>query len=194
MADRIPLTMCTAPLLDSDCQTTMHVPLPHTEMTECVSSSSLKVFHFLLLTIVCFGLCVCRITIVQQHANQAGGQQLSDVMKLIMGNYSSHQMSRNLSHKMSPVKALHTLTVKPPANGKLHQTRKLAATAAAQSVVETGFQLQISRDKIHFRFLLLLFFFSFCCCCSCCCCALCTWPKPAPVCCCKLQQLRTTVS
>jgi len=106
---------------------------------------------------------VCRITIVQQHANQASGQQLIDVMKLIMGNYSSHQMSRNLSHKMSPVKALQTLTVKPPANGKLHQTRKLAATAAAQSVVETGFQLHISRDKIHFRFVLLFFFFSFCC-------------------------------
>jgi hypothetical protein len=72
-------------------------------------------------------------------------------------------MSRNLSHKMSLVKALQTLTVKPPANGKLHQIRKLAATAAAQSVVETEFQLHISRDKIHFRFLLLFFFFSFCC-------------------------------
>jgi hypothetical protein len=59
-----------------------------------------------------------------------------------------------------------------PANGKLHQTRKLVAIAAAQCVVETGFQLQISRDKIRFRFLLLFFFFSFCYCCSCCCCAL----------------------
>lgn len=153
-------------------------------MTECVSSSSLKVFHFLLLTIVCFGLCVCRITIVQQHANQASGQQLIDVMKLIMGNYSSHQMSRNLSHKMSPVKALQTLTVKPPANGKLHQTRKLAATAAAQSVVETGFQLHISRDKIHFRFVLLFFFFSFCCRS-----ALCTWSKASS---CLLLQASAT--